>query len=251
MDEAPAGRAAAIGSSHSIQNRLLAVGLALSAFFLIVTGVILSGYYRSAAERLFDNSIKISAIALIADVVSYVEDPNATPGNLGDTRFNNALSGWYWQIVKLPAAGDAAGKRETIFASRSLTGAELPLLDEAAASSTRPRERNAYITGPDGRRLRLMQQQIDLGPDGAYIVAVAGDVSEIEEQKRGFDLSILIAFAALGLALGLAAVAQVRFGLQPLRRLSDAIGAIAWAARSGSTAPIRRRLRRWRRRSTC
>jgi signal transduction histidine kinase len=214
------------GSTHSIQNRLLAIGFALSALFLLITGAVLSSYYRSTAERLFDNNIKISAIALIADVVGFVEDPNSVPGNLGDTRFNNALSGWYWQIVKLPVEGDASGKRETLFASRSLTGAELPLLKADAQAAGKPRERNAFITGPDGRRLRLVEQQINLGKDGVFIVAVAGDTSEIEDQKRNFDFSILVAFVALGIALALATLIQVRFGLQPLRRLIDSISAI-------------------------
>jgi signal transduction histidine kinase len=215
---------AAVG--HSIQRRLLVIGLALSSLFLLITGIVLSSYYRSAAEKLFDNNIKISAIALIADVVGFVEDPQAVPGNLGDTRFNNALSGWYWQIVRLPKKDDPAGKRETLFASRSLTGAELPLLDQNAQSAGRPRERNAFVAGPDGRRLRLIEQQIDLGEDGVFIVAVAGDISEIDEQKRSFDLSILIAFAALGLALGLATLIQVRVGLRPLRQLIRSIVAI-------------------------
>ncbi len=216
--------ATASGSTHSIRNRLLAIGLALSALFLLITGIILSSYYRITAERLFDNSIKVSVVALIADVVTYVEDPQTQPGNLGDTRFNLALSGWYWQIVKLPDPKAAESKRETLFASRSLTGGELPLLNEDAQIAGRPRERNAFITGPDGRRLRLVEQQIDLGADGNFIVAVAGDVSEIDDQKRSFDFSILIAFTALGLALALATLLQVRFGLAPLRRL---VGSIA------------------------
>jgi signal transduction histidine kinase len=223
MDQAAA---AGTKATHSIQNRLLAIGLALSVLFLLITGIVLSSYYRIAAERLFDDNIKISSIALIADVVSYVDDPNVAPGNLGDTRFNNALSGWYWQIVRLPDPKAKDGKRETLFASRSLAGAELPLLDAAAQSAGRPRERNATIMGPDGRPLRLVEQQIDLGADGAFIVAVAGDISGIEDQKRSFDLSILIAFAALGIALGLATLVQVRVGLEPLRRLTSAISAI-------------------------
>jgi signal transduction histidine kinase len=215
-------------TSHSIQIRLLAIGFALSVLFLVITGLVLSNYYRNAAEKLFDNNIKITAIALIADVVSFVEDPNAIPGNLGDTRYSNALSGWYWQILKLSGAtGDSAtGRPETLFASRSLAGAELPLLDKTAQSAGRPRERSGFITGPDGRRLRLLEQQINLDTDGIFIVAVAGDVSEIEDQKRSFDLSIIVAFTALGLALGLATLLQVRFGLQPLRRLIQSISAI-------------------------
>jgi signal transduction histidine kinase len=76
----------------------------------------------------------------------------------------------------------------------------------------------------------VVERTIDLGDEGRFLVAVAGDASEIDEETRGFDRALLITFAVLGFVLLLITTFQVRFGLAPLNRLSQGLAAI----RSGS-----------------
>ncbi len=230
-DGAPARLMAGTGmtgmaSPRSIETRLLVTGLALSGLFLLITGFVLSSYYRNAAERFLDESLKVSAVALIADVVTFVEEPGRPPAISAIRASTFSFPAGTGRSRGRPASRNGRIKRETVFASPSLAADAIPFLDETAARAGSPRERNALIGGHDGRQLRLTEQRVDLGPDGVFIVSVAGDVSEIEDQKRGFDLSILIAFAALGVALALATLAQVRFGLNPLRQLARALAAI-------------------------
>jgi signal transduction histidine kinase len=219
---------AKIAVTRSIRLRLLAVGILLITLILATTGVLLSRYYRATTEGFFDNQINAWMVMLIADIVAYTEDATQEPGGLGDPRFNLPLSGWYWQIMRVTRRDGNAPieERETIFASRSLSGGVLPLLGDEMRAPGRPAQKNASIPGADGRTLRLVERRIDLGQDGLYIVSVAGDLAELDEQKFAFDVSILVAFLALGLALAIVTVVQVRVGLAPLARLGRSLNAI-------------------------
>ncbi len=75
-------------------------------------------------------------------------------------------------------------------------------------------------------RLRLVERNIDLGDDGRYLIAVAGDASEIDAEMVSFDRIIGGIFAALAVALLLTTALQVRFGLSPLKRISESLAAI-------------------------
>ena len=73
---------------------------------------------------------------------------------------------------------------------------------------------------------RMVERPVDLGADGKYLVAVAGDASEIFEETRTFDYYLGGTFAALAVVLVLTTIFQVRFGLAPLKRISDSLSDI-------------------------
>jgi signal transduction histidine kinase len=57
-------------------------------------------------------------------------------------------------------------------------------------------------------------------------VTVAGDAAEIFEETRAFDYYLAGTFVALSIGLLLTTIFQVRFGLAPLKRISDSIADI-------------------------
>ena len=79
---------------------------------------------------------------------------------------------------------------------------------------------------PEDVRLRLVERNIDLGDDGRYLIEVAGNASEIDEEMLSFDRVIGATFAVLAGALLLTTALQVRFGLFPLKRISESLAAI-------------------------
>ncbi len=90
--------------------------------------------------------------------------------------------------------------------------------------------RKAYATGPEDQRLRMIEREIDLGEDGRYMVAVGGDAAEIEDEIAAFDMRAADHVLLLAAVLLLTTLFQVRFGLAPLKRISEGLAAI----RSGS-----------------
>jgi signal transduction histidine kinase len=72
----------------------------------------------------------------------------------------------------------------------------------------------------------MVERPVDLGADGKYLVSVAGDATEIFDETRSFDYYLGGTFAALGIVLLLTTIFQVRFGLAPLKRISERIADI-------------------------
>src|SRR5215217_1531651 len=203
----------------SLATRLFLSATAWVVVILIITGVILSSVYRNATERAFDRRLNLYLRTLIAEVATPDEPPDHQFQSLGEPLFELPLSGWYWQIVRTDE------KAETR-ASRSLWDKKLPKLEEIGADLTPAGIRLGYVDGPEGQSLRVVERPVDLGVDGKFLVSVAGDASEIFDEIRAFDYYLGGTFAALGIVLLLTTIFQVRFGLAPLKRISESIADI-------------------------
>jgi signal transduction histidine kinase len=203
----------------SIARRLVLSSLFWSSIVLIAAGLILSALYRQNTERSFDDLLLVYANDLAAELVSS-DAGKREIGALGDPRFEIPLSGWYWQVGRVEAT-----PRELI-SSRSLVGNTLPNLAPSVAGRTFGDTRKESREGPEGRLLRLVERDIDLGEDGRYVVRVAGPTDEIAATVRRFVVALVITFGLLGLGLGLSALLQVRFGLRPLSQLRRSVSAV-------------------------
>jgi signal transduction histidine kinase len=205
---------------NSLALRLFFSATTWIVVILVVTGIVLSSIYRAAVERAFDRRLGVYLRTLVADVAMPEENAGKFPQSIGEPLFDLPLSGWYWQVTRLDAPVP------DVHSSRSLWDAVLPHLADPAASSTPGGARAGYGEGPEGQQLRLVERTIDLGDEGRYLVAVAGDAAEIDNEIRSFDSALLITFATLALVLLLTTTFQVRFGLAPLKRISAGLAAI-------------------------
>ncbi|QPF87146.1 sensor histidine kinase [Bradyrhizobium genosp. L] len=204
----------------SLATRLFVSATAWLVVILAITGVILSSVYRDATERAFDRRLNLYLRTLIAEVATPDEPADRQFQSLGEPLFDLPLSGWYWQITRTDTE-----KGETR-ASRSLWDKKLPKLEENGVELTAAGVRLGYVDGPEGQSLRMVERPVDLGADGKFLVSVAGDATEIFDETRSFDYYLGGTFAALGIVLLLTTVFQVRYGLAPLKRISDAIADI-------------------------
>jgi signal transduction histidine kinase len=207
--------------ANSLAFRLFLWAAGLTAVMLIVTGVVLSSLYRQAVERAFDHRLDVYLRTLVADVASPEEGNDKFPQSIGEPLFELPLSGWYWQVTRLDTP------KPEVHSSRSLWDSNLPrLADGENTTAGSGGYRKGYAQGPEETRLRLVERNVDLGDDGRYLITVAGNASEIDDEMLSFDRTIGAIFAALAVALLLTTVLQVRFGLAPLKRISDSLAAI-------------------------
>jgi signal transduction histidine kinase len=181
---------------------------------------VLSSIYRAAVERAFDRRLGVYLRGLAAEIAAPEENGGRFPQSIGDPLFDLPLSGWYWQVTKLDAAAS------DVRSSRSLWDATLPHLADPAASSAAGGAREGYAEGPEGQQLRVVERTIDLGDEGRFLIAIAGDAEEIEEETGSFDRALIITFGLLAIVLLLTTSFQVRFGLAPLKRVSEGLAAI-------------------------
>jgi signal transduction histidine kinase len=205
--------------ANSLAFRLFLWATAWTLVILVITGIALSTLYRHAVERAFDRRLDVYLRTLVADVASPEEGSDKFPQSIGEPLFELPLSGWYWQVTRLDTP------KPEVHSSRSLWDSNLPRLpsDGSVASLD---ARQGYAEGPEEQDLRIVERNIDLGDDGRYLISVAGDASEIDDETRSFDRVIGGTFAALTIALLLTTALQVRFGLAPLTRISQSLAAI-------------------------
>jgi signal transduction histidine kinase len=206
--------------ANSLAIRLFVWATVWTVVILIVTGVVLSSLYRHAVERAFDRRLDVYLRTLVADVASPEDAPEKFPQSISEPLFELPLSGWYWQVTRLDTA------KPEVRSSRSLWDGGLPRLADRAGEGGSSEHRKGYAQGPEDQTLRIVERNIDLGDEGRYLIAVAGDAAEIEDETRGFERTIGVTFAVLTLVLLLTTAFQVRFGLAPLKRISQSLAAI-------------------------
>ncbi len=206
--------------ANSLALRLFFSAATWTVVILVVTGIILSSLYRSAVERAFDRRLGVYLRTIVADVATPDEAGDHSSQSLGEPLFELPLSGWYWQVTRLDP-----GKVD-VRSSRSLWDSTLPHLEERGVAVSSAGTRQGYVDGPEDQRLRLVERIIDLGEEGRFLVAVAGDAAEIDDETKSFDRALLITFALLAAVLLLITTFQVRFGLAPLGRISEGLAKI-------------------------
>jgi signal transduction histidine kinase len=205
--------------ANSLALRLFFSATTWIVVILVVAGIVLSGVYRSAVERAFDRRLQVYLRTLVADVATPDDSVERFPQSLSEPLFELPLSGWYWQVSRLDTA------RPELRSSRSLWDSTLAHLDDRATTSAGG-ARQGYIDGPEEQRLRVVERTIDLGDEGRFVVTVAGDAAEIDEEMRTFDRALIATFAVLAIVLLLTTTFQVRYGLAPLKSISDGLAKI-------------------------
>jgi signal transduction histidine kinase len=206
--------------STSLARRLFLTAATITVIVLGVAGLVLSSLYFEAVERAFDRNLQVYLKTMVVDVATAPTGTIPEPSGLGEPLFQELNSGWYWQIERLE------GPKSELRRSASLPPPGLRSLDEQRVPIRRDGFREGYIVGPQSQRLRVVENLVDLGSDGQYVVTVAGDASEIDDEVALFNRSLAITLGLLGLVFVVTAAFQVRFGLMPLRRISKSLHAI-------------------------
>ncbi len=183
---------------------------------LAVGGLVLSNAFRLAAQNSFDAALASDMDGLIA---AAEPDPNGgvmLQGRFLNHNFDRVYSGLYYQIRSGATGGQI---------SRSLFDREIVPVNPVRQGALTWAEAD----GPEGQHLRVVSRRVDLMPgqaSGDYTFMVAGDLAEVERQTEEFIATLIWSFALLGLGLIGAILVQVKIGLLPLRRVSEALARI-------------------------
>lgn len=201
----------------SLSTRLFAGAAVWLVLILAIGGWVLTWAFRDTVENEFSQRLDAVLRGLIASLATTTDGSVTLPHQMGDPRFEQVYSGWYWQVA-LPDG--------RLVRSRSLWDSVLRVVESDKQPHTR------RITGPKGKPLLIAERDIRL-PDvnGMVHVMVAGDLNEVSDGVRRFNLLLAIALGLLGLGLVVAILIQVRFGLRPLRTMTADLDAVRRGAR--------------------
>ena len=132
---------------------------------------------------------------------------------LGIRRFDQPLSGLYWQV-----SADGA-----LLRSRSLWDTTLaPPHDQLSEGQTHYHQ----VQGPGGKLLLIVERSILIPTAQGRIAAriiVATDLTRLRQARDAFVTDLATSLIGLALFLGLATWLQLSLGLRPLRRLRQEI----------------------------
>ena len=201
--------------TKSLAFRLVAGAALWIVGALLAGGLVLSTAFTDYVERAFDVRLRVLLDALVA--ASDIDEDGALrlSRGPGEPRFDQPYSGWYWQVA------DESGP---LARSRSLW-------DQILAPDYRLRGMSGYrsqLIGPERQTLRIVAREVTLpGSDLTYNFVVTADTAEIVADIATFNRTLAWSLGALGLGLIIAVLIQVRYGLQPLRRIRAAIAAIS------------------------
>jgi signal transduction histidine kinase len=212
----------------SLAGRLIAAAAVWTVLGLVAGGILISGVFRTSVQSSFDARLKFDLDDMIA--ASEV-DPAGNVSlrtRFADPRFERVYSGWYWQMTPLGSKGAADPNNSQI--SRSLFDRTIRVTDSYRIGQ----QVWGHGVGPDDQNVRIVSQRIEFpiaatkSPNDtrAYNFLIAGDSSEVEAEVQRFNGTLIWSFALLGLGLIGAIFIQVRVGLQPLRKVSEALGRI-------------------------
>lgn len=198
---------------NSLAFRLVASAGLWCALVLSGGGYLLSALFGETVVRNFDGRLGVMLEGLVAGSEIDQDGRLQLRLQLGEPRFAQPLSGWYWQVN----AGDRVLDR-----SPSLWDQNLPMALPGGAQTI-----TSNLAGPDGQPVRLMVRAISLpDADKPLLYAVAGDRAEISAERRRFDWLLSLALAILFVGLLGALLLQVRVALEPLRRIEAGLAAI-------------------------
>lgn len=196
----------------SLSRRLVAAALIWLVLMLVVGGGVLNWAFRDSVEREFGQRLDALLRATIAALDTDARGQVVVDRPLGDPRFDQIYSGWYWQV---------SAPQGRLLRSRSLWDAVLTPQPGGEDVLFR------HETGPKDERLLVAERDIELADAGGLVhVMIGADLDEVEAGLQRFRLLLIAALSLLGAGMAVAVLIQVRFGLQPLRRLRGDLEAV-------------------------
>lgn len=198
--------------SRSLTFRLIAAATVWMLVLLSGGGIVLTTAFRNSAEQEFGQRLDALLRAMIAAIEVGPDGAVIVTRQLGDSRFEQVFSGWYWQVA------EPSGR---LVRSRSLWDTALPQHDDGTEML------HHRILGPKGEPLLAAERDLQFpGGEGPVHVSVAGDLRELDDRVRSFNTVLLAALVLFAFGMIGAIFAQVRFGLQPLRAMTAGLAAI-------------------------
>lgn len=202
----------------SLRLRFLAAGAASILGALAIAGIGLLLLFERHVERRMAAELGLhlnqlaSTLARAPDGLLEVSQPPA------DARFDQPLSGLYWQI--------ATDRPQGLLRSRSLWDETLALPPDSLGDAE---IHEHTIKGPRGSSLLVVERRLaapqSLG-GGTIRAAVALDRAELHAAGRAFASDLAPSLALLAAVLIGAAWLQVGFGLRPLDALRRKLGQV-------------------------
>ena len=203
---------------QSLAFRLVA-GASLWIFAAVLAGgVALSAIFSAYVEKAFNAQLSVLTDALVAASSIDPQGQLHIDRGPGEPRFDQPYSGWYWEVMD---------DRGPLLRSRSLW-------DQVLSPDLKLISGGHLQQLANGNpQLKVISRNVTLpGSDKTFQYAVSGDRAEVEREIKSFNTTLIWSLGGLAFGLILAVLIQVRYGLQPLRRIRAALADVSSGRRN-------------------
>jgi signal transduction histidine kinase len=200
----------------------LAVRLFFSATVWIIltllsAGLLLSDLNKRNNLEAFDDRLNLLLETLIGGSKVDSSDGITVVTSIGDPRFFQPYSGWYWQINKgNKTLSRSRSMWDQVFTlDKRLIGGRTQFIDSVGNNKEQVIEQ---------KNLYIVEREISFpGITEPITFILSGDTFEYKENIKNFDNTLSAILIFLGIGLMIAVFLQVRFGLLPLNKIKDAL----------------------------
>lgn len=187
------------------------ISIAAVAFFI-------SSGYRDNSERRLQELLTANLYALMANVEPSETGKLIGSPDLRDARFLKFQSGFYWSVTEIK-------KPTNRLASASL--ADEKISQKLNVDFDENFEKTFTTTDKVGNRLLGVEAQVFLGEgDDVFSFQITGNKESLNSDVREFTKQILLLLFLFALGFILVSFFLVRFGLAPLREVSNRLSDI-------------------------
>ena len=197
--------------SGSLSRRMILTATVWISLLLLGGGIALDRTLKSIVTRNFDEQLEYVQTAMVASAEIGPDGEVLFTRPLGDQRFLEPNSGFYWQIT---------GKGHEEYPSRSLWDRALKAHPDSKDAAPHIYDSKQF----SDQELRIIERSVYLpGSDTRWWFIVAQDRAELDRQLAQLRSTLIKSFALLALGLLVLAALQTFYGLWPLRRVRLAI----------------------------
>ncbi len=195
----------------SLSGRMIFIAAAWITLLLLIGGIALDRVLVNYVSKNFDEQLEYVLTAMIATAEIGPDGEVRMDRPLGNQRFLEPNSGFYWQI---------SGKDVPDFASYSLWDRSLDPKLEESDYEVDFRESDEFAE----TRLRIAEQSALLpGSDVEWKFIVAQSRDSLNQQISTLRSTLVISFLLLAIGLLILAALQTLYGLWPMRYVRRAI----------------------------
>jgi signal transduction histidine kinase len=201
---------------RSVAFRVIAFSTVWAIITLVVIATVISALYYRSSVRSFRTLLSAHMFNLVSSVsVSDDGTLSGTP-DLGDLRFNEPGSGWYWAVEPI-SPGLHGGIQ-----SPSLTG-KIPGPRRAVPFDADFR-RHYRARGPSGERLEVLESEIVLDTNNRIArFLVTGNRNELRAEIDSFQHRVYLYLSLFGIGMILINAVAILLGLRPLDRVRQSL----------------------------
>jgi|SRR5690625_1588346 len=204
----------------SLRWRLLCATALWVLASLLVVGTVVWYVFKDQAESQLHSELTVHLNQLSASLEwqKQAEPQLGMSGRLSEPRFEQPLSGWYWQVSVEGAAND-----EPLLRSDSLWDESLPTLPMVA-----DQQWWSGVDSIDEAPLYVLQQRLQLADEAApeLLLTLAAHENVVQEPMTRFTTLLVVAFGLMALGIIFAAAVQFHAAMSPLQRLVKQLRAI-------------------------